>query len=215
MTILTIEIYRTGRPAKIVLQMHGVIELDSPGIAASQSQRGELRMVAVKARHGMREMGGGAGGVQVGMALRATGIRSCGQPQMPAMFFMARRAIRGEELIGVMDRPVVARLTALIAGLGAEHSSPLDVTGVAFGGEDRVRGRNSSAAVHVIVARKRIPTEPENCRQWGGYGQNKAQAPEGMGALEIAEVDALREFFGGELGSSHDDSLLFFNIARP
>src|SRR6202789_3289490 len=35
MAILTIEIHQTRRSAKIVLQMHRVIELDGPGIAAS------------------------------------------------------------------------------------------------------------------------------------------------------------------------------------
>lgn len=120
MAILTIEIHQTRRSAKIVLQMHRVIELDGPGIAASQPQRGEFRMVAVKARYALREMRSGPGGVQVGMTLRATDIRSCGQQRMPAMLFVTIRAIRREELIGMMDRPVVARFAALVAGLGAE-----------------------------------------------------------------------------------------------
>src|ERR1700678_849530 len=120
MAILTIQIHQTRRSAKIVLQMHRGIELDGPGIAASQPQRGEFRMFAVKARHALRKMRSGAGGVQVGMTLRATDIRSCGQQRIPAMLFVTIRAIRREELIGMMDRPVVARFAALVAGLGAE-----------------------------------------------------------------------------------------------
>src|SRR6202789_2378785 len=100
MAILTIEIHQTRRSAKIVLQMHRVIELDGPGIAASQPQRGEFRMVAVKARHALRETRSGAGSVQVGMTLRATDIRSWGQQRMPAMLFVTIRAIRRERWTG-------------------------------------------------------------------------------------------------------------------
>src|ERR1700722_15171386 len=142
-------------------------------------------MAAVKARHSEREMRSGASGVQVGMTLSATGVRSCCQSEMASMFLVASGAIGGKKLIGGMNRPVMARLAAFIAGFGAEHAGLLDVAGAAFGGEDGVRGRNSSAAVHVIVSSKGIPAEPQDCRQRHRHGQNRAQAPEGVRALEV------------------------------
>src|SRR6202021_3684407 len=94
-TILTIKIHLTGRTAKIVFQMHGMIELDGSGIAASQAQWGEFRMVAVKARHGVREMRSGFGSAQVGMQLGATGVRSLAQRKMRGVFFVARAPLGG------------------------------------------------------------------------------------------------------------------------
>src|ERR1700722_16499711 len=132
-------------------------------------------MVAVKARHGVREMRSGSGAVKVGMTLGATGVRSFGQLQMAAMFFVARRAIWGEELIDMMDRRVMARLAALIVGFGAEHAGLFHGAGATLGGGYGVRGRNPSPGVDVIAASKGIPAEPQDCRQRRGHGQNGAQ----------------------------------------
>lgn len=82
------------------------------------------------------------------------------------MFFMARRAIRRENLIGVMNRAVMARFAALIVGVGTERASFLNMAGVALVGEDGVRLRNPTTTVDVIVASHREPTQPYNCDQW-------------------------------------------------
>lgn len=79
MTILAIQIDESVRPAKVVLQMHRMIELDRAGITVPETHRGEFRVVAVEASHGEREMGGRSRSMKICVALRATGVRRCSQ----------------------------------------------------------------------------------------------------------------------------------------
>jgi hypothetical protein len=168
-----------------VFQMYGMIELDCSGVSVSSSHCGEFRMVAVEACDGVRKMRTGAASLQVGVALRATKLRNSSQTKMPTMLFVARSAIRRENLVRVMDRTVMARFAALIGCPGAEHASLLQMASATFLGKNGVRTRNSSAAINVVVASEGVPTQPQNCGQRNGNGQNESQAPEGVWALEI------------------------------
>lgn len=185
-----------------------MVELDRSGIAAAIAQDREFRVAAVEAGNFGAESRGPACGVKVRVALRAGDIRGDGESQMSAMLDVAGSAGRREGLIGVMERRVVASIARLVGGLGAERARFLQVARAALRCEHPVSGGHFAAAVDSIVASERVPAQPQQRNHWNAYGKYRAQAPEGMGMLEIIQVDALRQFFCCELGSSHDNSLL-------
>src|SRR5271156_6779832 len=99
----------------------------------------------------------GAGGAKIGVALRATGVAGRGQPQAAAMLSMTRGAVRGKQLVRVMNGTVVASLASLVAGFGAENPGLFYVTRAALLGQYGMAHGHLPAAVDVIVPAQAIP----------------------------------------------------------
>ncbi|MGA2511455.1 MAG: hypothetical protein ABSG27_14630 [Candidatus Acidiferrales bacterium] len=116
-----------------------MIELDRSGINTSRAQGGEFRMAGAKILDVAHKFGLGASGPQVGMALRAIGICGFREPPVPSMLLMAGRTIGRKSLAGMMNWPIMAGETSLIASLRAKETRGLDVTCSAFRGEESMR----------------------------------------------------------------------------
>jgi hypothetical protein len=138
MAILAIEVDESVRSSKVVLQMHGVVELYGGRIAVRQTQGRKFRMIPVEAGNALRKVERTASRVQIGVALDAIEIARGGQAQAALMFLVARRTIWSESLRGVVNGAVVAGFAPLVARFGAEMSGFLDVARVALGGKDGV-----------------------------------------------------------------------------
>ena len=81
---------------------------------------------------------------------------------MPSMLLVARGTFRRERLVGMVNRSVMTSEAGTIARLRAEESGHLEMAGIAFRGEDGMRGRHLSAAVHALVAGDPMPDEPQD-----------------------------------------------------
>lgn len=123
------------------------------------------------------------------------------------MLAMARGAVGREHLVRVVNRPVVAGLAGRVACLRAEYASLFQVAGAASLGEHSMARRHLPAAVDPVVASNRKPPKPNQRQYWYAYRQNKTQSPERMRALEVIQVDALRQLLRRQLRSPHDPSL--------
>ena len=117
------------------------------------------------------------------------------------MFGVARRAIGSAHLPSMVDRTVMTRETSLILDLGREDRGLLDVARCALRFEDGVRRRHAAAAVDPRIFVECVPENP----QYGQHRREKTQpelsALQRSRPLEIVEIDALREFFGGACSS--------------
>ena len=118
-----------------------------------------------------------------------------------AMLGVARGAIWSVHLTGVVDRAVMTRETRLILDLGREDRGLLDVTRRALRFEDGVRRGHAAAAVYPRIFVECVPENP----QYGQHRREKTQpelsALQRSRPLEIVQIDALREFFGGACSS--------------
>jgi hypothetical protein len=196
--------------------MHGMVELYGGGIAVRRTHGCKFGMIALEACDALGKMRRIPRRVQMSVALNATDVSRRRQSQSALMFLVARRAIRCEGLIRVMNRAIVAGFATLIRRFGAELASLLHMACITLSGKHGVRGGNAAAAVDVIVAKQSVPPKPQKSCQRSGHTQNEAQTAEWMRALEIFQINALGEFFGCELRSCHVDSLLFyFSSAKP
>jgi hypothetical protein len=108
MAIAAVQLHETVGAFQIMAQMNCMVQLDGSGVRAAGSHGGELGMSAVKASNVMREVRRWPIAAQVCVALRAGGVCSGGEAQMASMLLMARRTIRLEGLIRVVNRAVVA-----------------------------------------------------------------------------------------------------------
>ena len=108
MAIVAVQLHGSVRSFQIVAQMNCMVQLDRAGIGAAGADCSKLGMPAVETGYVMREARRGTDGVQVCVALRATGVCRGREPEMAMVLLVTRRAIRLEGLIGVMNRPVVA-----------------------------------------------------------------------------------------------------------
>ena len=96
------------------------------------------------------------------VALRATSVAGRSQPQAAAMFSMTRRAVRGKQLVRVVNGAVVAGFAGLVAGFGAENAGLFYVARAALLGQYSMARGHLPAAVDVIVAGQPVPGQPDN-----------------------------------------------------
>lgn len=195
MAILAIELHQAVWSAQIALQVHRVIKLDRSGIAVAITQDRKLWVAAIESRDVGGESRRRARGVKICVALRTGDVRGDGKPQMTAMLDVARSAGRRKSLIRVMQGSVVTTIARLIGGFGAERPRFFQMARTALCREHRVSGGHFAAAIHAIVASERVPAQPQQGNRRNAYGKYGAHTPEGMGMLEIIQVDALRQFF--------------------
>ena|SRR5271155_2359047 len=104
----------------------------------------------------------GAGGAKIGVALRATCVTGRSQPQATAVLSMTGCAVRGKQLVRVMNGSVVASLASLVVRFGAENAGLFYVTRAALLGQYGVAHGHLPAAVNVIVAGQPVPGQPDN-----------------------------------------------------
>ena len=140
--------------------MHGMVELYGGGIAVRRTHGRKFGMISLEARDVLRETRRAARRVQMSVALNATDVSRRRQSQSALVFLVARRAIRRERLIRVVNRPIVARFAGLVGRFGAELASLLHMAGITLGGKHDVRGGNPAAAVYLIVAKESVPAKP-------------------------------------------------------
>ena len=117
------------------------------------------------------------------------------------MFGVARRAIGSARLPSMVDRTVMTRETSLILDLGREARGLLDVTRRALRFEDGVRRGHAATAVYPRIFVERVPENPSYRQDRYKKTQPKLGAFQRSRSLEIVEIDALREFFGGACSS--------------
>jgi len=144
--------------------MHGMVELYGGGIAVGRTHGRKFGMISVKACDALRKTRRTARRVQMSMALNATDVSRRRQSQSALVFLVARRAIRREGLIRVVNRTIVARFATLVRRFGAELASLLHMACITLSGKHGVRGGNAATAVDVIVAKQSVPTEPQKSR---------------------------------------------------
>jgi len=123
------------------------------------------------------------------------------------MLAMAAGTVRRKYLVRMVNRPVVASFAGAVAGLGAEKAGLLHVAGAASFSKYSMARRHLPAAVHPVIASDSKPPKPNQRQEGQANRQNKTQSPEGMGALEVIQVDALRKLLRRQLRSPHDPSL--------
>jgi len=104
----------------------------------------------------------GAGGAKIGVALRATGVTGRGQSQAAAMLSMTGRALRGKQLVRVVNGAVVASLASLVAGFGAENAGLFYVTRATLLGQYGMARGHLPAAVDVIVTGQPVRGQPDD-----------------------------------------------------
>ncbi len=104
----------------------------------------------------------GASGAKIGVALRATSVAGRSQPQAAAMFSMTRCAVRGKQLVRVMNGAVVASFASLVAGFRAENAGFFHMARAALLGQYGMAHGHLPAAVNVIVAGQPVPGQPDN-----------------------------------------------------
>jgi hypothetical protein len=144
--------------------MHGMVELYSGGIAVRRTHGRKFGMISLKACDALRKMRRTARRVQMSVALNATDVSRRRQSQSALVFLVARRAIRCERLIRVVNRPIVARFAALVRRFGAELAGLLHMACITLRGKHEVRSGNAAAAVDLIVAKQSAPTKPQKSR---------------------------------------------------
>jgi len=142
-----------------------------------------------------------------GMALRAACVWQRGQQHAASVLHMAGSARGSENLVGVMNRTIVARQTGVIAHLGGEECIRGHVACAAALRENGVRRRHPARAVNFVITNDAVAHQPDH--RYGERDERKYEAPRAQraGALEIVQVNALRESFGCGFRSGHDRSL--------
>jgi hypothetical protein len=89
--------------------VYGVIQFDRPWIFVSAAEDGELRVSRTKPFDVSVKRGRLSPSLKIGVALRTRGISRFLQLDSSLVFPVTIRAARGENLICVVNRPVMAR----------------------------------------------------------------------------------------------------------
>ncbi len=185
MAIAAIELYDPARTHEVLFQMHAVIELNGSGIEVAFPHGRKFRMAGIESVDASRVVWRCAIRAKIRVALRATCIAGCRQTQAAAVFLVARRALRSERLIRVVDGAVVAGLASLVAGLGAESGGLFHVARAALFGENCMTRGHLAAAINAIISGESVPSQPDNRERRNTNGEKEAQAPKGMRVLEV------------------------------
>ncbi len=194
--------------------MHGVIQLDRSGIAAPGAQRRKLGMARAEILDIAHELRGGAAGPQVCMALRAGGIGSGREARESSMLLVAGGTFRSKDLIGVMNRAVMAGKAGAVAGLRLKKPAISKWQASHFAASTACAGDIGPPLYTRLLPRKSVPGDPENGQQRNGDREPEAPAPKRMRALEIIHVNALRAFLCCSLSVGHGDSPRFTSGAK-
>ena len=107
-------------PHEMRLQMDIVIELHLSRIRFARAQRRKLRMALGKRCNGSHIVGPSITRLQIGMALRTTGVRSRCEQSRSLVLQMTRTARGRESLVGMVRGCVMACQASLVAHLRAE-----------------------------------------------------------------------------------------------
>jgi hypothetical protein len=121
-------------------------------------------------------------------------------PRRSSMLLVALSARRRERLFGVMNRPV---MTGPARGVRYFHRERglSHMTGSAV--QRRVRVVERARAEHLLLSRQNHPSEPQTGDCENRESQIAAPAGKRIQALEIIQVDALREFLGAPRSARH------------
>lgn len=132
------------------------------------------------------------------VALRATDVASSDDVDAAAVFDMAGGAVGhiGADLVFVVNGAVVAGETRDVGRFGRKFAGFLDVARGALLVQDGVRSAHVTARIDARVAGEPAPGDPANSQKWAEYDQRQARPFERSGALEIVQVNALRDRFG-------------------
>jgi hypothetical protein len=194
------------RPGEIRFHVNGVIELDRTGIRESRTKCCKFRMSGFEVRDAGGEIRHRMIRAEVGVTLRAVCIRRGRELHASPMLDVARRASGRENLIRMVNGPVVASEARSIVRLCTEKSGAHDVARAAILGEHGVRGRHGAGAVELVVVRYAVTHEPKQRRDRQKRREQKTNFAKAMRVLEIVQVNPLREPFGCPLRSRHDSS---------
>src|SRR2546425_13054130 len=97
------------------------------------------------------------------MTLRAVCVAGRSQPDWSSMVHMAGSAIRGKNLISVMNRSVVAFQARLVSGMVTKDLRPADLEGVARCGPAPAGRRPLAHADGPIDPLAHQPSKPTAC----------------------------------------------------
>ena len=206
MAISAIKLDGPVRTGEIRFHVDCMIDLDGAGVRESWAERGEFRVPSFKAGDAGCEIGRRVTCLEMGMALRTACVWRSRESDSAAMLNVAGGAGRSENLILVMNRPIMASEARAVVCLRAEKSGAGDVARVATLREDGMRGGHWSSAVELVVVRETIANKPEQRRDQQESRKQKTRLAKAMRMLEIIQINALREPFGCPLRSRHDSS---------
>src|SRR5215469_13237142 len=123
------------------------------------------------------------------------------------MLLMARRAIRRECLIRVVNRAIMAGKARLIARPRAKRARRLHVARIASRHEHRVRGGEFAPAVDSLISCQATPRKPLYREHGRRHREPEAPPAKWVRALEIIQVDALGQLFCRALRARQSSSL--------
>src|SRR3989442_9708128 len=111
-----------------LFHVNRVVESDRAGVALSGAQCREFGMSAMETLDVAvnRKAERTTLGLEARMTLRAVCVAGRSQPDWSSMFHMAGSAIRGNNLISVMNRSVVAFQASLVSGMLTKDPCPAD-----------------------------------------------------------------------------------------
>ena len=175
----------------------GVIQENGAGILCAVAEYSEFRVAVGEAFNISGVVQLTLCNAQVGVAFGAGLIASGGKLDPATMFHVAggTGGDGGGDLVFVVGRAVVAGEAGGVGGGGGELAGLGNMAGGALFFEDGVWGAHASAGVDAGIAGKAVKGEPDEGERGHEDGEQQLGALEGRGALEIVQVDALREFF--------------------
>ena len=137
-------------PVSLLLSghMNGVIQLEGAWIKRTFAQGGELRVAIFEAPDVRREDCRAALRFQVTMAFGAPPLAGRAYVYAAAVFAVARGAFEGFDLIGVMDRAIVATQARLVRGLCGKRARLRHMARCALVFEDGVCRGHTTAAIN-------------------------------------------------------------------
>jgi len=186
MAISAFHRYRSVRRLQTCLQVYLMVQLHGTGIGEARLRGAELGMDTVKAQNARIEVMHAVRGLKTGVALRAAGVGNTLKPRALLMLTVASRARRGEYLVHLVHRPVVAGAAVIVADRFAEAAAVSgSVAKFAARAEYSMCRRHRSRAVYGIAASERQPAQPEQRGRRGGDRQTDTPAPERVLALKV------------------------------
>lgn len=180
------------------LHVEIVIEFDGARVGRFGANESDFG-VAVLQGADVRGVGRGAAGsgAQVRVAFGASFIACGGDVDASAMLAMAGGAVGhgGGDLVRVVDGAVVAGFACAIHRFGGKLAGGLKVADFTLFFEDGVGGAHASTGEDARIGGETAPGDPGNGEKRRKNGQGELCALEARGALEIVQVDALRDGF--------------------
>ena len=152
-TITAFEIHkRAVRAATDGLHVNSMIQLEGAWIKRTFAQGGELRVAIFEAPDVRREGCRAALRFQVTMAFGAAPLACRAYVYATTVFAVTRGAFEGSDLIGVMDRAIVATQARGVGGLCGKCASLRHMARCALVFEDGVCRGHTAAAINARIS---------------------------------------------------------------